>query len=487
MRVPEQNPPKSLSERTSPRRRPWVGRLLLMTLVAGGLVASSYYLYPRLELALNTASTDDAYVNSHATHVAPRITENVRQVLVDDNDFVKKGDQLIVLDDAMEQVRVREATAALEIARKTSKQAVAKAQSAVAAARANRFKLAATIAQVKNQIVGLRVAVARLKEAEAAERLASAEAARYSELARRKSVTQEQADVKQTDYEQARARVIQAREQVRSVRAALARPEDPEAGKGLDDVPEGWEQHHPDVLAALGQLAIDLAELAVPIPSYYDTPEQFIAEIRQRAPGGNIDDLIAETVKKAPNVETARAQAEQAEAQLAEAQLNLSYCRIAADIDGVISNRSVNPGDRVTQGQRLMAIRSLEDVWIDCNFKETQLEPIRIGQPVEIRVDAYPDRVFRGRVTGFSPGTGAATALLPPQNATGNFVKIVQRLPVRVELIGGNPPDTPLFAGLSVEPRIYIHEQPEGPHAGQRLRGNGPVVGPAGGVVPSRR
>ena len=153
----------------------------------------------------------------------------------------------------------------------------------------------------------------------------------------------------------------------------------------------------------------------------------------------------------------------------------LSYCRIAADIDGVVSNRNVNPGDRVTQGQRLMAIRSLEDIWIDCNFKETQLEPIRIGHPVEIRVDAYPGKVFRGRVTGFSPGTGAATALLPAQNATGNFVKIVQRLPVRVDLVDGNPPDTPLFAGLSVEPRIFIRETPEGPHAGQRLRGSFPA------------
>ena len=101
-----------------------------------------------------------------------------------------------------------------------------------------------------------------------------------------------------------------------------------------------------------------------------------------------------------------------------------------------------------------MAIRSLEHVWVNCNFKETQLEPIRIGQPVNLRVDAYPGKVFRGRVSGFSPGTGAATALLPPQNATGNFVKIVQRLPVRVDVIGGNSPDTPLFAGMSVEPRI---------------------------------
>ena len=454
----------------------WPRRLLVVVLIAGGLVASAYYLYPKVELALTTVSTDDAYVNSHATQVAPRITENVREVRVDNNDFVQKGDLLIVLDDAMEKVRVRQAEAALDVARKTSDQAIAKAQSAIASARAARFKLAASIAEVNNQIAGLRVAVARLKEAQATEHLAKTEAERYAELARRKSVTQEQADVKQTDYDQAHARVIQAIEQIHSIRAALALREEPEPGKSLDDVPKDLEQHHPNVLAALGQLAINLAELGVKIPSYYDTPEQFLAEVRNAAPGGDIDKLIEETVKKAPSVETARAQVEQAAAQLAEAQLDLSYCRIIADIDGVVSNRNVNPGDRVTQGQRLLAIRSLQEVWIDCNFKETQLEPIRIGHPVDIRVDAYPGKVFRGRVTGFSPGTGAATALLPAQNATGNFVKIVQRLPVRVDLIEGNPPDTPLFVGLSVEPRIYINEKPEGPHAGQRLRGNWPTI-----------
>ena len=158
----------------------------MIVLIAGGLVAAAYYLYPRVELALSTVSTDDAYVNSHATQVAPRITENVREVRVDNNDFVKKGDLLIVLDDAMEQVRVRQAEAAVEVAQKTADQAVAKAQSAVAAARANRFKLAAAIAEVNNQIAGLRVAVARLKEAQAAEQLAKAEADRYAELARRK-------------------------------------------------------------------------------------------------------------------------------------------------------------------------------------------------------------------------------------------------------------------------------------------------------------
>jgi membrane fusion protein, multidrug efflux system len=483
----EQTTTTTPAERMAPRPRRWAGRLLTIAVVTGGLVAAAYYLYPKVELALNTVSTDDAFVNSHATQVAPRITENVREVLVDNNDFVKKEDPLIVLDDAMERVKVREATAALDVARRMSEQAVAKAQATVSTARAHRYKLASAISDVKNQVANLRVAVARLSEARAAEQLAKMEAARYEELATRKSVTQEQADVRRTDYEEARARVRQAEEQVHSIRAALELPEDPGPNKPLTDVPPDLDQVHSSVRAALGQLATDLADVGVKLPPFFATPDQFIAEIKGRAPDGNIDALIAEAVERAPNVATARSQVEQAAAQLAEAELMLSYCRITADINGVISNRNVNPGDRVTQGQRLLAIRSLEDIWIDCNFKETQLEPIRIGQPVEVRVDAYPAKIFRGRVTGFSPGTGAATALLPAQNATGNFVKIVQRLPVRVDLIGGNPPDTPLFAGLSAQPRIFIHEKPEGPHAGQRLRVTSPLVAPAGEVAPPRR
>ncbi len=225
--------------------------------------------------------------------------------------------------------------------------------------------------------------------------------------------------------------------------------------------------------------AYNLAELGVPLPKYEESPESFMAKLKAKAPNGDIDALIDQTIDKAPAVESSRSKVEQAKQDLALANLNLSYCKIFADIDGFISNRNVNPGDRVAQGQRLLAIRSSEEVWVDCNFKETEIEPIRIGQPVDLRVDAYPGKVFQARVTGFNPGTGSSLALLPAQNATGNFVKIVQRLPVRVELVGPNPRDTPLYVGLSCVPYIKVKEQPEGPNAGQRLRGDFPKVGDA--------
>ena len=137
----------------------------------------------------------------------------------------------------------------------------------------------------------------------------------------------------------------------------------------------------------------------------------------------------------------------------------------------MVTRRNVNPGNNVQAGQSLMAIRSLTEIWIDANFKETQLADLRIGQRVRCEVDMYGSRKeYEGRITGFTMGTGQTLALLPPQNATGNFVKIVQRLPVRIELTDYDPDKHPLFVGLSVTPYVYYKEPPAGPHAGEVLQ-----------------
>src|SRR5439155_11612545 len=126
----------------------------------------------------------------------------------------------------------------------------------------------------------------------------------------------------------------------------------------------------------------------------------------------------------------------------------------------------------IVAGQGLMAVRSLTDIWVDANFKETQLAGLRIGQPADLYVDMYGKReVFKGRVSGFTMGTGSTLALLPPENATGNFVKVVQRLPVRIEFDNYDPDAETLFAGLSVTPYVYYKEPPTGPNAGRRLQG----------------
>jgi membrane fusion protein, multidrug efflux system len=438
--------------------------------------ACAYFFYPRIALALSTVSTDDAYVNAHVTFLAPRISESVVEVRFDNNDFVKKGDLIVVLDDAVEKVRVGQAAAALELARNEEIAQLAATRAIVAQAKANRYKLFSAQTDVRNQEASLRAAIAELREREAAEKLAKMEADRYVTLAKNKAITQEQADIKATDYVQSRQATLAGVEQIRKIRAGLEVPETPPDGKPWDDLPPDLDQKHSEVLSALGMYAYTLAELGVSLPTFYETPKQFLDRVMAKAPNGDVDALIEQTVLKAPAVESSRSRVEQARQDLALANLNLSYCKVFADVNGFVSNRYVNPGDRVAQAQRLMAIRSSEEIWVDCNFKETQIEPIRIGHPVDLHVDAYPDKVFKARVTGFNPGTGSSLALLPPQNATGNFVKIVQRLPVRVELVGPNPKDTPLFVGLSCIPYIRVYEKPDGPNAGQRLKGNFPKV-----------
>jgi membrane fusion protein (multidrug efflux system) len=131
--------------------------------------------------------------------------------------------------------------------------------------------------------------------------------------------------------------------------------------------------------------------------------------------------------------------------------LQLAYTRVTAPVDGVVARKSVEVGQLVQPGQQLFMIVQLSDVWVTANFKETQLRNVRPGDPVEIRVDTYPGKVFAGQVESVSPATGAKFSLLPPDNATGNFTKVVQRIPVKIRLVPGNDPQTPLRPGMSAK------------------------------------
>ncbi len=179
---------------------------------------------------------------------------------------------------------------------------------------------------------------------------------------------------------------------------------------------------------------------------------------------------MREVVQNA-RLETSRASLLQTQRDLDQAKLDLRYCTIVAEIDGVVTRRNVNPGNNVQVGQSLMAIRSLRDIWVDANFKETQIRDLRIGQQVELELDMYGGkRTFEGRISGFTNGTGSTLSLLPAQNATGNFVKVVQRLPVRIDVMNYDPDKAPLFVGLSVTPSVDLKTAPSGPNAGNFLQ-----------------
>jgi membrane fusion protein (multidrug efflux system) len=236
-------------------------------------------------------------------------------------------------------------------------------------------------------------------------------------------------------------------------------------------VPPDLDQTFSAVREALSQLLHSAAQLGVVPRSYNLTPKQVVEEFYKRDPGGDIDKIYADLIKNAPGLKNAQTRLEQAQRDLDQAKLDLRYCTIVAEIDGVITRRDVNPGNHVLVGQSLMAIRSLRDLWVDANFKETQLRNLRIGQRADLEVDMYGGKHrFEGRVSGFTMGTGSTLALLPPQNATGNFVKVVQRLPVRIDVVNYDPDKVPLFVGLSVRPSVNIWSKPAGPSAGKFLQ-----------------
>ncbi len=464
------HPPPPPPAEAGPPAHPW-RRWVLLVLLAAGLAAGGYFLVPRVVLALNTVSTDDAYVNSHVTLVAARVPGQVTEVLVDDNYRVQKGDVLVRLDPvpfykevAIKQAAVQEALTNRETAR-------ARVYSQVAQARANRYKLEHAIEDVQKQIANLRAAVAGLKSMQATLTLARANYKRGEELVATGAIGKEDLDQRRQSLRVAEANVDQALQTIYAMRAALGLPTNITRPEELGEVPANLDQDYSAVREALGQLLQSAAEVGYFPTSWDATPKEAVSAFYRQDPQGNLDRIYAHLIPNAPAIKEAESRLDQARADLDQALLNLWYTDVVSDIDGVVTRRSVNPGNYVAVGQSLMAVRSLKEIWIDCNFKETQLADLRIGQRVRCEVDMYGSRKeFEGRITGFTMGTGESLALLPPQNATGNFVKIVQRLPVRVELTDYDPDKTPLFVGTSVVPYVYYKEPATGPHAGDFLQ-----------------
>jgi membrane fusion protein (multidrug efflux system) len=449
------------------RYRKW----LLLAGTVAALVLGGYFLVPWINTVLNTVSTDDAYVNGHVTFVAPRVTGQVKKVLVDDNERVKKGDLLVQLDKEPFEVQVGLKRAAVRVAKANLAAAESKARSLEAQAGSLRWKVQTASQQVKNQIASLKAKVATLRTREANLDRAEADFRRGKELVTSSAMSKEEFDHRREDLRVAEASTNQAREEVFQVRASLGLPPQPPGGKDLTDVPADLEETFSDVRAAFSELVQTMTQLGVPLAPTKATPTQAIAEFHRLDKNGDLDRILRDLVPNVPDVLQANGQLDQAQHDLQQAELNLRYCDIVSEIDGVVTSRNVNPGNDVQAGQQLMAVRSLTEIWIDANFKETQLADIRIGQRVRCEVDMYGSRKeFEGRITGFTMGTGQTLALLPPQNATGNFVKIVQRLPVRIELTDYDPDKVPLFVGLSVTPYVYYKEPPKGAHAGEVLQ-----------------
>jgi membrane fusion protein (multidrug efflux system) len=421
--------------------------------------------------SLGTVSTDDAYVNGHVTFVAPRVAGQVMRVFVDDNNRVHKGDLLVQLDKEPYEVGVKIAQARVDAAQSDLVNTQAQARGLVGQARSARFALEHAIEQVDNQVALLSAKIASLNSAKATAVRAKNDFDRIVPVVKQGAASQEEYDKRNEAMNVANAQVEEALQAVYEVRVSLGLPPKPaEKADDLAQVPPDVNQTFSAVRQAQATLIQAASQLGV-VDSFNKSPKQLIADFYKRDPQGDIDKIYEQILHDAPSVKQAQAKLAQAQRDLEQAQLHLRYCDVVAEIDGVVTRREVNPGNNVTAGQAVMAVRSLTDIWVDANFKETQLAKLRIGQPVDLDVDMYGSREhFTGRVSGFTMGTGSTLALLPPENATGNFVKVVQRLPVRIDLVDYDPERAPLFIGLSVMPNVRVNEEPKGENAGKVLQ-----------------
>src|SRR5262249_20961646 len=369
-------------------------RRRLLTGVLGVLVlaVALWFGIPWIRLTLSTVSTDDAFVNGHVTFVAARVHGQVSRVLVDDNNRVRKGDLLVQLDKEPFQDAVAVKKAAVDTAQADLRAARATARGIEAQAWSRRWNLQHAMEDVENQISLLRARIAGLEKSRASLKLAELDFERAKQLIGSTTISQQEYDRREAALTTARAQVTQSLADVYQIRASLGLPAQPEGGGDLGQVPADLDQTFSSVRQAQAELFQSAAELGV-VHAYNQTPKQMLEEFEKLDPEGNIDRTFARLAAAAPA----------ANRDLVVAELDLRYCDVLAEIDGVVTRRNVNPGNDVQVGQSLMAIRSLSEIWVDANFKETQLRDLRIGQAADLYVDMYGDRqVFKGHITGFT-------------------------------------------------------------------------------------
>ena len=370
-------------------------RRMRLRIAAGVAVAGAVALIWWLR-ARKFEDTDDAQIDAYITAVSSRVPGNVVRVLVQDNQRVKEGDPLVEMD-----------TADLEVAVAQARAAVAQARAAVAAeqptvsitASSNRAALQSAEDEVTNAEADLEAARRDLDQALASNRFAQQQKERAAQLLTSKTVPQAEYDQRVSAADMAQAGVAAARKRVDQRQARL------------------------------------------------QTAQARLVEARANAP--------RQLVAREATLDVRQANLELAQAQLRQAQLNLSYAKVAAPVEGIVGKRSVNVGDRVQPGQQLMSITQIGQLWVTANFRETQIERMRPGQPATVHVDAI-DRDYRGTVDSFAGATGSRYSPLPPENATGNYVKVVQRIPVRIRLDPGQPDTERLRPGMSVEAKVRV-------------------------------
>lgn len=358
-------------------------------------------------------STDNAYVVADSATVSSRIPGRIIKVYVENDDPVKEGALLLELDPADYEMKVKEAEAALKALQEEY----------------NLHK--ANLAYIETTMTAnVDSARAALNMAKDRERQAQKKIEEVEE--KRKSA---EADLKHAERDYKRFEALYGQKAV--------------AEREFDRTRTAYKK----ALAQYEAITAELASARIAANSARKDTERAMAQLRI----AEAQDLQVQMERyRVTNLE---AKIEKAQAELELARLQLSYCKIYAPITGYVAQKRFQVGDWVQPGQPLLAIVPLQDVYVEANFKETQLKEMRIGQKAKIKADTYPGYTYRGKVVGIRAGTGAAFSLLPPENATGNWIKVVQRVPVKIILDEPPPPEYPLRVGLSLEVKVDISDK----------------------------
>ncbi|MFV0389272.1 MAG: HlyD family secretion protein [Pyrinomonadaceae bacterium] len=442
-KTPDGKPGKLASRKKSKLPFFIVGSLVLISLVAGLI----YWLNAR-----RFETTDDAFIEADIVRISPTVSAYVTKVYVDSNQRVKKGQLLVELDASDYEVRLEKARAQLQTAfahqnqalaqvkltRSTSNASITEATSGVESARSGVNKMKAGADAKKSQISqaksSVKTASASLAEVSAQVPLAKSnlelaqkEFNRINNLYRQGDVSKQAYDQAINVLQKAQLSVAAAEKQVAAARSRVA-----EAKSNVSTAENNYRESVAEIDTAASQVGSSIGHL----------------QDANAAP-----DRIAVQETQA---EGAGAEIAQAQAAVQQAEIDLNHTKIYAPEDGIVTKKSVLVGQLVQPGTPLMALSQSDVVWVVANFKETQLKDMRVGQKVDIEVDAYPDKKFRGTVQSFQSGTGSAFSLLPAENATGNYIKVVQRVPVKI-VFDEKPDSSHLLApGMSVEPAVRV-------------------------------
>jgi membrane fusion protein, multidrug efflux system len=433
------------------RRRPLYRRPVFLVVAALVLLAALFFGLRYWAYARAHETTDDAFIDGHIVQVSPKVSGYVAKIYVSDNQPVKEGDLVAELDArdfearleaaraalAAGEAREREARAGVALTRATSsagvqqassgvRQARAGVESARASAAAERSKISQAGAGVATAQAGVATAQAQVAAAEAEANRANADVQRYQELFAKDEVSRQRLDQAIAAAQTATANLEAARRRVAAAEAQVAEARSAEAAQA--EQARRAETQVGGAQAGVGEAMGRLAQAGA--------GEQQVAVSQAQA-------------------ETAGASIEQLRAAVTQAELELSYTKIYAPAAGRVTRKAVEEGALVQPGQPLMAV-VLGDVWVTANFKETQLGDIHPEQPVEIYVDAYPGLTLHGKVDSIQAGTGARFSMIPPENATGNYVKVVQRVPVKIDITSPPDPNHMLAPGMSVTPEVQI-------------------------------